>query len=162
MNDKLDKFLREREEDTNEKEQGVEIRKEKWLEQIERILAQIEGWFNHDKIHQERVPIVLSEELIGDYSTQKLVIEMPNCRTVTIEPEGCCFIGVNGAFKVKAGSKEVAQIQLTSFGNEDDGVYKRGTQTPQTWKICLGVPGAPNNYQEFDKDNLTEIVMRSA
>lgn len=162
MNDKLDKFLREREKNTNEQQQGIDAKKEKWLEQIESILAKVEGWFSHDQVQQERVPIRLNEQLIGTYTTQKLVIKMPNCKPVAIQPEGCCFMGVSGAFKVIVGSKELAQVQLTSFGNETDGVYKRGAQTPQTWKICLGLKGAPNNYQEFNEDNFTDLVMNAA
>lgn len=103
-------------------------RLKQWIQQVDALYATVEGWlkelleeeFKRIEIRREMKP--LSEEFLGNYEVDKLIISVAN-RSVVLDPVGRHIIGARGRVDLYRIGYKADGYMLLLFADDDEKPY---------------------------------------
>ncbi|MGA2617591.1 MAG: hypothetical protein ABSF26_08285 [Thermoguttaceae bacterium] len=92
-----------------------------WLAALGALYNQIEVWLaplrEQGLVSSARVPVQLSEEKIGTYTADQLVLEF-GPEAIVLEPKGCLIVGARGRVDVFRRGSRGEQVMLVLSGSK--------------------------------------------
>ncbi len=128
-------------------EPGLASRREKWIGQLQELIAKIRGWLNEAEskglitLYTDEAQVI--EQRLGAYRAPCLVIRFPNGRFIRIEPRGLEVFGANGRVDVLSGPSRAMLIQ----------------GEPGKWEIVEKEPGSIKRV-ELTESALFDLLSR--
>lgn len=125
--------------------------KKEWISRVDKLYVKILKWLapykEKELLNVTKSPILIREELLGEYEIDKVIITFPNpYDTVEIVPIGRHVIGGNGRLDIKIGLRDVMLI------GKDDGA----------WMFAERLRDGTRVTWEFNKETFEELLADAA
>lgn len=163
MSNELKKFI----ESQNEKAKAASSvdwgkRKEKWLDSLKEVFAQISEWLQQAGLSQESIVSgsrELNEETLGRYDAPTLSVNLPGETTIDFIPVGSVIIGGYGRVDVTA-RRGLQKLYLIAVDLDEKSRAPETRSYEREWVWRIFEPGNPRKSIEFDQKGLTELLTR--
>jgi hypothetical protein len=159
----LENFLNQQKQDQKANVDWLSQRNE-WLSYIEPFYDWILEWLfeyiEQGKIQVTRQNITLTEDNIGSYCTQKLILKLAN-KEVSLRPIGTRLIGSKGRIDMSSSAGEVKFVLVEK---DSKGPYKQAASDKSAsslswkWKISTSPPSIQFIELNEDSDALLEVL----
>lgn len=162
--------------ESNEDKIDWTAQKQEWLGYIKKFYDSVELWLkpyiDQNKIKFEYKAIELTEDHIGIYRTEVMVISFAN-QQIKLKPIGTLLIGTKGRIDMEGARGRVQfiladkdskgmKISVSISINGEPPPEKEPIKTPDwTWKIVLREP-RKISYEDFNEDNFFSSLMEVA
>ncbi|MFQ5503293.1 MAG: hypothetical protein ACE5F1_00680 [Planctomycetota bacterium] len=111
----LIEVLRRRKETGNANEKKPAEILEEWKKTLVELFRQLEGWLKEEAeeklLSYDRTPMTLTEELLGTYDVEQLVIRFTGGDVVVVRPVARMVVGANARVDVLAGPRREMLIR---------------------------------------------------
>lgn len=119
-----------------EKSPEREKNKKEWIERVNNLFELIHNWLEplqkNDYLRISYADIRITEELIGQYNSKKMIITFFNNEKIELEPIGLHIIGAKGRVDMRIGIRTIMIV-----GNNDDSGWmfseREGREKPRRW-----------------------------
>ncbi len=160
----LENFLNQDREDSQTHVDWLSQRNE-WLRHIEafydRVLKWLFRYIEQGKIQVSRRNITLTEDNIGSYDTEKLILKLAN-KEVSLIPIGTVLIGSKGRIDMRSSAGEVKFVLVEK---DSTGPSMQNTDTSENlanslewkWKISTSPPSI--QFIELNEDSFSDALL---
>jgi hypothetical protein len=101
-----------------------------WIEQVELLYNQITDWLKDvPSIKTEKQQIWITEEYIGRYQTDRLLIYLGNA-IISLAPRGTLIIGARGRIDINSSNNKQAMIILENKGERPATIFTMDSEPP--------------------------------
>ncbi len=160
----LENFLNQNREDTQTHIDWLSQRNE-WLRHIEQFYDRVLKWLfryiEQGKIQVTRRNITLTEDNIGSYDTEKLILKLAN-KEVSLTPIGTVLIGSQGRIDMSSSAGEVkfVLVEKDSKGpsmQNTEANEKSANSVSLQWKISTSPPSI--QFIELNEESFSDALV---
>lgn len=135
----LKELLREKKAKMDQRLPEWEKQRDEWIDRVKELYEEIHAWLkpleDDGYLKITYTDISISEEQIGFYSVQKMLITFFNNRKIELEPVGLHVIGADGRIDMKFASQTMMLIGSVTEGRWMFAERRENREKPTSWNF---------------------------